>query len=92
MSKKSINLPFINNIKGGNNKSFKILNEEEINSNIKKNPSFMNFIKKMIQINNSNSKSNVNYIKASDTQKYYKNLGLKKKEYEIIFFSIERIY
>lgn len=80
MSKKSINLPFTNNIKGGSNKSFKILNEEEINSNIKKNPSFMNFIKKMIQINNSNSnsKSNVNYIKASNTQKYYKNLKVKK--------------
>lgn len=74
MSKKSLNLPFTNNIKGGSNKSFKILNEEEINSNIKKNPTFMNFIKKMIEINNSNKKTNVNFVKASSTKKYYKNL------------------
>jgi hypothetical protein len=74
MSKKSLNLPFTNNIKGGSNKSFKILNEEEINSNIKKNPTFMNFIKKMIEINNSNKKTNINFVKASSTKKYYKNL------------------
>ena len=82
MIKKSINLPFTNNIKGGSNKSFKILNEEEINSNIKRNPTFMNFLKKMIEINNSNKNSNknskINYVKASDTKSYYKNLKIKK--------------
>jgi len=73
--RKNINLPFTNKLKGGNKKSFKILNNEQINIKIKKNPSLINYIKKFIlQSDNKPDLNKVNYIKASDTKLYYKNL------------------
>ena len=77
--KKNIILPF--NLKGGNKKSFKILDEKDLNIKSHKNkPGLLNVIKKMIfQNNNSNTNlNNISYIKASETNNYYKNLKLKK--------------
>ena len=68
-------LPFTNDLKGGSKKSFKILNEEQINKKVKKSQSLLNFVKKMIYINNAQNNSNkLNFVKASNTKKYYKNL------------------
>jgi len=71
--KKNIKLPFTNELKGGNKKSFKILNDEQIVNKLKKDVSMLNIIKKFIHINNTNNNSNkINYVKASDTKEYYK--------------------
>lgn len=73
--RKNIKLPFTNKLKGGSKDSFKILNNEQINTKIKTNPSLINYIKKFISQPEKNSDLNkVNYIKASDTKLYYKNL------------------
>ena len=81
MEKKTIKLPFTTNrLKGGNKKYFKILNEEEITSKMKKNTSMLNIIKKFIHLNNENNKNNVskiNYVKGSDTKEYYKKINKK---------------
>ena len=61
---------------GGNKKSFKILNEKEINKKIKK-TNIVNFVKKMIFKNEQNKENKVKFIKASDTKNYYKEI--KKK-------------
>ena len=45
--KKSIKLPFTNILKGGDKKSFKILNNEQLNSKA----GILNYIKKMISSN-----------------------------------------
>ena len=76
--KKNIKLPFTNELKGGNKKSFKILNEEQIVTKLKKNSSMLNIIKKFIHLNNNNNNSNkINYVKGSDTKEYYKKLNKK---------------
>jgi hypothetical protein len=75
---KTIKLPFTNELKGGNKKSFKILNEEQLVKKLKKNDSMLNIIKKFIHLNDSNNNSNnsnkINYVKASNTKEYYKKL------------------
>jgi hypothetical protein len=76
--KKSINLPFTTDIKGGNNKSFKILNEEQVINNIK-NKSIFNFLKKMLYSNQNNNTNKINYVKASSTKKYYEKINKNKK-------------
>jgi hypothetical protein len=58
------------NIKGGKN-TFKILNKNEIQKNSQKNKTMMNYIKSFISIKNNN----INYVKASSTKDYYKNLN-----------------
>lgn len=66
-------LPFTINLKGGSKKSFKILNDEQINNKMKKSPTLLNFIKKMIDMNNNSNKSNkIKYVKGSETKNYYK--------------------
>ena len=76
--KKNIKLPFTNELKGGNKKSFKILNEEQLVNKLKKDVSMLNIIKKFIHINNTNNNSNkINYVKASDTKEYYKKINKK---------------
>jgi len=69
-----INLPFTNKLTGGNKDSFKILNEKEIDNKIRK-VNIVNFIKKIIFRNNSENK--INYIKGSNTKKYYKKINKK---------------
>jgi hypothetical protein len=82
--KKHIKLPFTCELKGGNKKSFKILNEEQLAKNAKKDVTILNVIKKFITFNNNNNNNNnnnltkVNYIKGSDTKEYYKKIRLKK--------------
>jgi hypothetical protein len=72
---KKINLPFTNNLKGGNN-SFKILDESKLNNTIKNKPKgLFNMVKKIFFKNNSNNVK-VSYVKASNTQKYYKNIKI----------------
>lgn len=69
-----MNLPFTNNIKGGNKKSFKILTEKQLKNKTKKDSSgLLNFVKKIIY-DNSNNSNKINYIKASQTKDYYKNI------------------
>jgi hypothetical protein len=76
--KKNIKLPFTNELKGGNKKSFKILNEEQLKNKLKKNPTILNVIKKFIYLNNQNNNSeSIIYIKASDTKEYYNKLNKK---------------
>ena len=76
--RKNIKLPFTNELKGGNKKSFKILNEEQVVNKLKKDVSMLNIIKKFIHINNTNNNSNkINYVKASDTKEYYKKINKK---------------
>jgi len=72
--KKNIKLPFTNELKGGNKKSFKILNEEQIVNKLKKDVSMLNIIKKFIHINNTNNSNKINYVKGSDTKEYYKKI------------------
>jgi hypothetical protein len=75
--KKNIILPF--NLKGGNKKSFKILSEEELLNKSHKNKSgLLNVIKKMIFQNKNSNSNNTSYMKASETNNYYKNLKFKK--------------
>lgn len=61
---------------GGNKKSFKILNEKEINKKIKK-TNIVNFVKKMIFKNEQNKENKVKFIKASETKNYYKEINKK---------------
>ena len=75
--KNKLVLPFTNEQKGGSKKTFKLLNDSEINKKIKKNPSLMNFIKKVLfknEQNKNNSENKINYVKASTTKNYYKNI------------------
>jgi hypothetical protein len=65
-----MNIPFTNN-KGGNTKSFKILNNDEIDSNMKKH-TFVNFIKKMLYNEKKNNK--IYYMKATESKDYYNKL------------------
>ena len=74
---KNIKLPFMMNKSGGAKSSFKILTENEINEKASKNKNIITFIKRMLDINNKNK--NINYIKASDSQKYYRKLKKIKK-------------
>ena len=76
---KKMNLPFTSDLKGGNKKSFKILNDKEMEKDIGKNESIINFLKKIIVANKNNNENKVNYVKASTTKKYYKNLSHKLK-------------
>jgi hypothetical protein len=84
MNSKKIFLPFTtNNLKGGSKKSFKILSESEITQKSKKTTAGMfNFLEKMLDGNNSknNNSNKVNFVKASETEKYYKSLKLHNKE------------
>ena len=70
-----LNLPFTTQ-KGGNKKSFKILNEKEISNNLK-NTNIINYVKKMIFSNNMLNNNKINYIKASNTKLYYKEINKK---------------
>ena len=72
--KKSVKLPFSNELKGGSKASFKILNNEQINKKIKNNVGLLNYIQKMIS-SNSNNSNKVEYVKASTTNTYYKNIS-----------------
>ena len=75
--KNKLVLPFTNEQKGGSKKTFKLLNDSEINKKITKNPSLMNFVKKILfknEQNKNNSENNINYVKASTTKNYYKNI------------------
>jgi hypothetical protein len=82
-----LNLPFtVSNLKGGSKKSFKILSENEINKKVSKNKtSIFNMVKQFFLGHNSsinssktNKKNKINYIKATSTKEYYKNLKLGK--------------
>jgi hypothetical protein len=80
-----IKIPFTNELKGGNKKSFKILDEEHLIKKVNnKSSDILNMIKKFIDINNtSNSIYNsnkINYIKASDTKEYYQKINKKTRE------------
>ena len=69
--KKKVVIPFTNSQNGGNKKTFKLLKDNEIKGNL------MNFVKKMLYSNNNNNTNNtnkLNYIKASKTKNYYKNI------------------
>jgi hypothetical protein len=81
MDNKKLFLPFtINNLKGGSKKkSFKILNENEITKKSKKTTAGMfNFLKKIIKNTKNNNK--INFIKASETENYYKKLKTYNKK------------
>ena len=70
-----LNLPFTNQ-KGGNKKSFKILNEKDISNNLK-NTNIINYVKKMIFSSNMLNNNKINYIKGSNTKLYYKEINKK---------------
>jgi hypothetical protein len=75
--KSKLVLPFTNEQKGGSKKTFKLLNDSEINKKITKNPSLMNFVKKILfknEQNKNNSENKINYVKASTTKNYYKKI------------------
>ena len=71
-----LNLPFTDK-KGGNKNSFKILSNTELNNKMKK-TNIINFVKKMISLNNSNNSSNIEFVKASNTKEYYKKINKLK--------------
>lgn len=64
-------LLFTTDKQGGGKNTFKILNENQIEKNVHKNKTMVNYIKSFISIKNNN----INYVKASDTKNYYKNLN-----------------
>ena len=75
--KNKLVLPFTNTETGGSKKTFKLLNDSEINKKIIRNPSLMNFVKKILFKNEqskNNSENKINYVKASSTKNYYKNI------------------
>lgn len=73
--KKGIKLPFSSDLKGGSKSSFKILNETDLNLSVKNNTSsILNTVKKMIYQNTSENSNKINYMKASDSKKYYKTI------------------
>ena len=74
--KKNIKLPFtIQN--GGSKKTYKLLNENELNNKIKS-TNIVNFVKKMIFTNSKNNNVNkVKYIKGSNTKNYYNKINKK---------------
>lgn len=73
--KNRIILPFTSDLKGGNKSSFKILDEIGINLSVKNNTSgILNTVKKMIYQSTSENSNKINYLKASETKKYYKNI------------------
>jgi len=74
--KKNIKLPFTNLIKGGNNDSFKIMNNTQINKKIKNSGNLLGFIKKIFV---KNSYNKIKYLKASETEEYYKKINSKNK-------------
>jgi len=76
--KKNIKLPFTNLIKGGNNDSFKIMNNSQINKKIKNSGNLLSFIKKIFVKNTSNT-NKIKYLKASETEEYYKKINSKNK-------------
>lgn len=78
--KNNIKLPFTNELKGGN-KSFKILNEEQLIKKSKKDDSMLNIIKKFITFksNNSNNSNKVKYVKGSESKEYYDKKDKKTK-------------
>ena len=69
-----LKLPFILN--GGNKKSFKLLSDKEITKkSLKQSAGMLDYLQKLMFENNSlENKNNVNYVKASETKKYYKKL------------------
>lgn len=78
--KKKLVIPFTNETKTSSKKTFKLLNNNEIDSKIVKNNNLMKFVKKILfNENNKNTNANVNastinYVKASKTKNYYKNI------------------
>jgi hypothetical protein len=85
---KNINLPFTIDTNTNNKKSFKIMNENELELKMKKGGTgFINSIKQILS-NDNNSKNNnskITYIKASESLKYKdiqtnKSLKIKKKK------------
>jgi len=73
--KKGIKLPFRTDLKGGSKSSFKILDQIELNLSVKNNASgILNTVKKMIYQNTSENSNKINYMKASNSKKYYKNI------------------
>ena len=69
-----LKLPFILN--GGNKKSFKLLSDKEITKkSLKQSAGMLDYLQKLMFENSSlEKKNNVNYVKASETKKYYKKL------------------
>jgi hypothetical protein len=73
-----LKLPFIMN--GGNKSSFKILNNKEVEKkSLKQNAGLLNYIEKLVfeDENKKKNKENINYLKASTTKLYYKNIKNK---------------
>ena len=73
---KKIQIPFTNK-KAGNNKTFKIMDNKEINK------SLFTFIKKLLSTNTNKNKNHTNkdtvkidFIKGSTTKKYYNKLSV----------------
>jgi hypothetical protein len=78
--KSKLVIPFTTEQKGGSKKTFKLLNDTEINNKMTKNPNLMNFVKKLLFKNEqekNKSETKVNYVKASTTKNYYKNINNK---------------
>lgn len=78
--KKTLKLPFILN--GGNKTSFKLLNEKDMKKKVfKQNAGLINYLEKLFFENKENNlrknKENINYVKATTTKEYYKNLSNK---------------
>ena len=73
--KMELNLPFTTQ-KGGDKRSFKILNEKDISNNLK-NTNIINYVKKMIFSSNMLNNNKINYIKGSNTKLYYKEINKK---------------
>ena len=65
---------------GGNKSSFKILNNKEVEKkSLKQNAGLLNYIEKLVfeDENKKKNKENINYLKASTTKLYYKNIKNK---------------
>lgn len=74
---KKLELPFI--MDGGNKYSFKILNNKKVSKNsLKQNAGLLNYIEKLLfDDETKKNKETINYLKASTTKLYYKNIKNK---------------
>jgi len=73
---KKVNLPFTTSNSKKNN-SYKLMNDKELIMKVGKSKSLLNVVTKLIKGNsneNNENRSDIRYIKASDTKEYYKKL------------------
>lgn len=76
--RKKINIPFSVDTK--DKKKYNLLSDKQIGAKMFQNKNFLDLMKNLMLYKNNNINNNkIEYIKASETKKYYENLKKKNK-------------